>query len=153
MVARNFMDLPPPSVESHIWWWYRPVSDLKLETPKMLSSNSTLRAAIDTMEKFGFDQLPVLDESGENLCGVVTTKTILTAMLTEGRFGSDGSVLAALYAKYIVVPPNAPLGKLAIILETEPFVLVVEGNASYNEYIVKFLLVQIYIKLVLFKRD
>ena len=130
MLARDFLDVPPPPDESRSWWWYRPVSVLKLQAPKTLSSSSTLREALDTLSKFGFDQMPVIDDeaAGGNLRGVVTTNTLLAAMLTKARASSTDSVLRALYRKFITVPPNAPLGKVSVILEAETFVLVAKGN-------------------------
>ena len=136
MLAHDFMNVPPPPDESRGWWWYRPVSELKLKTPMTVTSNATLREALDTLEKFGFDQLPVMDEEEAEgkLRGVVTTKTLLGAMLTKGRLGPNDSVLGALYAKHIAVSPDAPLGKLSIVLEAEPFILVVKGNFHNATY-------------------
>lgn len=129
MLARDFLDVPPPPDETRGWWWYRPVSVLKLESPKALPSSSTLREALDTLSKYGFDQMPVVDDeaTGGNLRGVVTTNTLLAAMLTKARAQSTDSVLRALYRKFITVPPTAPLGKLSIILEAETFVLIAKG--------------------------
>ena len=136
MLAHDFMNVPPPPDESLGWWWYRPVSKLKLKTPMTVTSNATLREALDTLEKFGFDQLPVMneEEAGGDLRGVVTTKTLLGAMLTKGRLGPNDSVLGALYTKYIAVSPDAPLGKLSIVLEDETFILVVKGNFHNATY-------------------
>ena len=129
MLARDFLDVPPPPDESRSWWWYRPVSVLKLQVTKTLSSSSTLRDALDTLSKFGFDQMPVVDEAaGGNLRGVVTTNTLLAAMLTKARASSTDSVLRALYRKFITVSPSTPLGKVSFILEAETFVLVAKGN-------------------------
>lgn len=130
MLARDFLDVPPPPDESRGWWWYRPVSVLKLGMPKTLSASATLREALDVLSQFGFDQIPVVDDevAGGNLRGVVTTSTLLAAMLTKAHASPTDSVLRALYRKFITMPPTTPLGKLSIILEAESFVLIAKGN-------------------------
>uniref|UniRef100_A0A8C6THQ4 Cystathionine beta-synthase n=1 Tax=Neogobius melanostomus TaxID=47308 RepID=A0A8C6THQ4_9GOBI len=64
------------------WWWDIPVQDLSLCAPVTVSPSVTCQKAIEILTERGFDQAPVVEDSGAML-GVVTLQTVLS-FITAG---------------------------------------------------------------------
>jgi len=47
-----------------IRWWHQPVSALMLKSPVTFSPEVTIQDALKVLSREGFDQAPVVDESG-----------------------------------------------------------------------------------------
>ncbi len=63
MEERGFLNVERKLAAEH-WWWKLPVSVLTLQAPVTIGADVTCQDAIEVMDEVGFDQLPVLDESG-----------------------------------------------------------------------------------------
>ena len=57
--------------EDTTWWAEEKVSSLELSAPLSILPSVTVEQAVDIMVKEGFDQLPVITESGK-IVGVAT---------------------------------------------------------------------------------
>ncbi len=63
MCERDFMNIEEEQAAQN-WWWKLPVSVLTLKAPVTVGTEVTCQDAIEIMDREGFDQLPVLSESG-----------------------------------------------------------------------------------------
>ena len=67
------------------WWADEKVSSLDISAPLSILPSVTVEQAIDIMVKEGFDQLPVITESGK-IVGVATMGSLKTKLLKVGIF-------------------------------------------------------------------
>ncbi|XP_054722481.1 cystathionine beta-synthase-like isoform X1 [Uloborus diversus] len=63
LTERDFIDIHQEMSEKH-WWWDLKVSSLQLSGPLTILPHMSCQDAIDCMVREGFDQLPVVDDSG-----------------------------------------------------------------------------------------
>ncbi len=63
MGERDCMNIEMEKSAQH-WWWKFPVSAMALKAPCTIGTEVTCQDAIEIMDREGFDQLPVLNESG-----------------------------------------------------------------------------------------
>ena len=112
------------------WWGSRTVADLALETPFTVRPDVTCKDAVDILAGQGFDQLPVVDASGDVL-GVVTEGN-LTAKLVAGRVTGTDPVSEALFRQFKTVTLAAPLSQLARLFDKDHFVLVVTSQKTFT---------------------
>jgi len=140
MKARDFMEVRG---EVH-WWWNYKVRNLQLAAPLTIMPSVTCQEAIAIMNKEGFDQLPVVDESGAVL-GVVTLGNLMSKTLAN-LISPDLPVAKILYTQFKKIALDTSLGKLSRILTIDHFALVVHDQklwVSANEQQVKSVVVGI----------
>jgi len=82
------------------------------------------------MVKEGFDQLPVITESGK-IVGVATMGS-LKAKLLKGKVNANDPVEAATYNTFKTLNLDTTLSKLNRILDTEHYALVVHNQRLYT---------------------
>merc|ERR1719318_1260921 len=112
------------------WWAEEKVSSLELSAPLSILPSVAVEHAIDIMVKEGFDQLPVITESGK-IVGVATMGS-LKAKLLKGKVNATDPVEAATYNTFKKLSLDATLGKLNRILDTEHYALVVHNQRLYT---------------------
>lgn len=105
------------------WWWHVQVRELSLTAPLTVRPTVTCEQTIAVLRDRGFDQAPVLDESGVIL-GVVTLGNMLSCLLA-GKAQPGDQVRSVLYKQFRQIHLSDPLGQLSRILETDHFALVV----------------------------
>jgi len=127
MIDNGFME--EAKQEKSEWWWNRPVSDLRLETPLTVQPNITCAECIDILKKHGFDQIPVVAESGDVL-GMVTMGN-LTSFVVQGRVKSTDNITKVLYRQFREIDPKTPLSTVSRIFDTDHFALVVTTQKCY----------------------
>jgi len=118
--------------EEHItnWWENEKVSSLELSAPLTILPSVSVESAIDIMSKEGFDQLPVIQATGE--VGGVVSLGSLKAKLLKGKIMSDDPIMKATYSTFKKVTLETTLGKLNRILDSEHFALVVHSQRLYT---------------------
>jgi len=112
------------------WWAEEKVSSLELSAPLSILPSVAVEHAIDIMVKEGFDQLPVITESGK-IVGVATMGS-LKAKLLKGKINATDPVEAATYTQFKKLNLDTTLSKLNRILDTEHFALVVHNQRLYT---------------------
>eukprot|EP00092_Neocalanus_flemingeri_P014100 GFUD01015209.1.p1 GENE.GFUD01015209.1~~GFUD01015209.1.p1 ORF type:complete len:583 (-),score=126.94 GFUD01015209.1:985-2733(-) len=116
--------------EMTTWWAEEKVSSLELSAPLSILPSVAVEHAIDIMVKEGFDQLPVITESGK-IVGVATMGS-LKAKLLKGKVNATDPVEAATYNTFKKLSLDTTLTKLNRILDTEHFALVVHNQRLYT---------------------
>ncbi|XP_022104066.1 cystathionine beta-synthase-like isoform X1 [Acanthaster planci] len=131
MVEKGFMDVEHeghnPEKE---WWWNLKVAVLKIDAPLTVLPTVTCQEGINIMKREGFDQLPVVGESGEVL-GVVTLGSLMSHMIA-GRVKPTTLVEGILYKQFKKVTLDSTLGQLSRILDHDHFVLVTHNQKLYS---------------------
>ena len=111
------------------WWSMKTVKDLCPSVPFSISSDVPIKAAVKILVEKGYDQLPVVDESGDIL-GVVTAGN-MNAKLLANTASPEDSVLKVLFPQFRKVEPNTPLWSLARIFDKDHFALVTQQQTCY----------------------
>lgn len=129
MSQRDFLELEPlePSKD---WWWNLKVSALNLLAPLTVMPNVTIQDTLDLLNKEGFDQVPVVDESGA-VMGMVTVSNMMSQIVKNRVKGSD-PVSKVMYKQFKQIHMNTSLGQLSRMLDTDHFVLVVHNQRQYG---------------------
>merc|ERR1719318_412143 len=96
--------------ETTNWWAEEKVSSLELSAPLSILPSVAVEHAIDIMVKEGFDQLPVITESGK-IVGVATMGS-LKAKLLKGKINATDPVEAATYTQFKKLNLDTTLSKL-----------------------------------------
>uniref|UniRef100_A0A672V6C6 Cystathionine beta-synthase n=1 Tax=Strigops habroptila TaxID=2489341 RepID=A0A672V6C6_STRHB len=104
-------------------WWWGLVQKLNLSAPLILLPEVSCKKAIEILQKKGYDQAPVVAESGLIL-GMVTLSNTLTSVLAGNAQFSD-SVTKVIYDQFSKIGLEDSLGKLSCILENDHFAIVV----------------------------
>jgi len=112
------------------WWAEEKVSSLELSAPLSILPSVAVEHAIDIMVKEGFDQLPVITESGK-IVGVATMGSLKSKLL-KGKVNATDPVEAATYSTFKKLNLDTTLSKLNRILDTEHFALVVHNQRLYT---------------------
>merc|ERR1719438_444629 len=112
------------------WWAQEKVSSLELSAPLSILPSVPVEHAIDIMVKEGFDQLPVITESGK-IVGVATMGS-LKAKLLKGKVNATDPVEAVTYNTFKKLNLETTLSKLSRVLDTEHFALVVHNQRLYT---------------------
>merc|ERR1712025_1405302 len=112
------------------WWAQEKVSSLDISAPLSILPTVTVEQAIDIMDKEGFDQLPVITESGK-IVGVATMGS-LKAKLLKGKVNATDPVEAVTYNTFKKLNLETTLSKLNRVLDTEHFALVVHNQRLYT---------------------
>ncbi|XP_017508144.2 cystathionine beta-synthase isoform X2 [Manis javanica] len=112
------------------WWWHLRVQELSLSAPLTVLPTVTCEHTIEILREKGFDQVPVVDESGVIL-GMVTLGNMLSSLLA-GKVQPSDQVHNVLYKQFKQIRLMDPLGKLSHILEMDHFALVVHEQIQYH---------------------
>merc|ERR1712025_89000 len=112
------------------WGAQEKVSSLDISAPLSILPTVTVEQAIDIMDKEGFDQLPVITESGK-IVGVATMGS-LKAKLLKGKVNATDPVEAVAYNTFKKLNLETTLSKLNRVLDTEHFALVVHNQRLYT---------------------
>ncbi|KAI9919299.1 hypothetical protein PsorP6_017636 [Peronosclerospora sorghi] len=114
--------------ETGTWWSAQRVSVLDLPHPSTVPPHLSCAAAIETMERRGYDQLPVVTENGK-VQGVVTIGNLLS-MLSSGRVVRSDSVEAVLFGNFSRVTHDSSLAELATIFDKDYFAVVTSMDGT-----------------------
>ncbi|XP_030636489.1 cystathionine beta-synthase a [Chanos chanos] len=111
------------------WWWNLKLQSLNLSAPLTVLPTVNCQRTITILKEKGFDQAPVVDESGLIL-GMVTLGNMLASVLA-GKVKPSDPVSKVLYKQFRQIRLTDNLGKLSRILETDHFALVVHEQIQY----------------------
>ncbi|XP_056184655.1 cystathionine beta-synthase-like [Falco biarmicus] len=112
------------------WWWNIKVQKLNLSAPLILLPEVSCQKAIEILQEKGYDQAPVVAESGLIL-GMVTLSNTLTSVLAGNAQFSD-PVTKVIYDQFSKIGLEDSLGKLSCILENDHFAIVVHEQMQFN---------------------
>ena len=112
----------PKLVPNKSWGQNVKVKDMKLVKPKTLTEEHSIGQAIDMLGNNGFDQAPVLDDSGK-IIGVTTT-AIITEKLVKNKVTLKDSILLAMTKEYRNVSSDVPLSELGRLLGIRSYVII-----------------------------
>uniref|UniRef100_A0A8C9EIK4 Cystathionine beta-synthase n=1 Tax=Pavo cristatus TaxID=9049 RepID=A0A8C9EIK4_PAVCR len=119
MIKNGFLN----DVQEHKpWWWNIKVQKLNLSAPLILLPEVSCQKAIEILREKGYDQAPVVAESGLIL-GMVTLSNTLTSVLAGSAQFSD-PVTKVIYDQFSKIGLEDSLGKLSSILENDHFAIV-----------------------------
>ncbi|XP_005885791.1 PREDICTED: cystathionine beta-synthase isoform X3 [Myotis brandtii] len=113
------------------WWWHLKVQELSLSTPLTVLPTVTCKHTIEILREKGFDQVPVVDESGVIL-GMVTLGNMLSCLLA-GKVQPSDQVHKVIYKQFKQIRLTDPLGMLSRILEIDHFALVVHEQIQSRD--------------------
>nr|AML23857.1 cystathionine beta-synthase [Fukomys mechowii] len=131
MLQKGFMKEEEVAVKRP-WWWHLRVQELSLSAPLTVLPSVTLEHTIAILREKGFDQAPVVDESGAIL-GMVTLGNMLSSLLA-GKVQPADQVCRVLYRQFKPVHLTDTLGTLSHILEMDHFALVVHQQIQYHSH-------------------
>ncbi|EGD77014.1 cystathionine-beta-synthase [Salpingoeca rosetta] len=130
MYQHQFIEQPPdeqvPTEED--WWTSLSVTALPQKFPMTLLPTVTCGETIEILHREGFDQMPVVSETGQVL-GMMTEGNLMS-MLVKKRVTKDDPVSKVLYKSFKQVPTTATLGRVSRLLDKEPFVLVMAADEA-----------------------
>ncbi|XP_056409306.1 cystathionine beta-synthase-like isoform X2 [Hyla sarda] len=112
------------------WWWNVKVSALSLSAPLTVLPTVSCNQTIQLLREKGFDQVPIVSESGLVL-GMVTLGNMLSSVLA-GKVKPSDPVAKVIYKQFTQIHLLDNLGKLSRILETDHFALVVHEQIQYH---------------------
>ncbi|XP_045396703.1 cystathionine beta-synthase isoform X2 [Lemur catta] len=112
------------------WWWHLRVQELSLSAPLTVLPTVTCEHTIEILREKGFDQAPVVDESGAIL-GMVTLGNMLSSLLA-GKVQPSDQVQKVIYREFNQIRLTDTLGNLSNILETDHFALAVREQIPYH---------------------
>jgi len=132
MIERGFLDhaTVPSDIATDEWWVNLTVAQLPQRTPLTVLPDLTVSAAVDIMQKEGFDQIPVVTTNGDIL-GVVT-EAKLTSSVIRKKANRDDRVDKFLYKQFKQVGLSTKLGELSRLLDKDHFVLVTSTQCCYG---------------------
>nr|XP_006137941.1 cystathionine beta-synthase-like [Pelodiscus sinensis] len=111
------------------WWWNVKVQKLNLLPPLLLVPEVNCQTAIEILKEKGYDQAPVVAESG-HIMGMVTLSNILSSVLTGNAQISD-PVLKVIHDQFSKISLDDNLGNLSNILVDDHFAIVVHDQVQY----------------------
>ncbi|KAG8182617.1 hypothetical protein JTE90_009980 [Oedothorax gibbosus] len=130
MAEKNLIDTHSET-NAKDWWGNLKISCLNLTVPLTILPNASCQFAIDLMNKEGYEQLPVVDETGE-IKGMISFGN-LTAKINAGKVTSSALVSDVLYPIFHKITLNSTLGNLSTLLETSHYALVVADQRQCVE--------------------
>ncbi|XP_001375658.3 cystathionine beta-synthase isoform X1 [Monodelphis domestica] len=113
------------------WWWHLKIQELSLSAPLTVLPTVTCERTIEILREKGFDQVPVVDESGVIL-GMVTLGNMLSSLLA-GKVQPSDQVRNVIYKQFRQIHLTDTLGMLSHILETDHFALVVHEQIQSQD--------------------
>uniref|UniRef100_A0ACB8FHV7 Uncharacterized protein n=1 Tax=Sphaerodactylus townsendi TaxID=933632 RepID=A0ACB8FHV7_9SAUR len=129
MIQKGFMK-EEDDIINKPWWWHLKVQELCLSAPLTVLPSVTCEKTIEILREKGFDQVPVVDESGVIL-GMVTLGNMLSSVLA-GKVQPSDQVSKVIYKQFKKIRLQDNLGKLSHILEIDHFALVVHDQIQYH---------------------
>ncbi|XP_068771159.1 cystathionine beta-synthase isoform X2 [Struthio camelus] len=127
MIKNGFLN----DVQEHKpWWWNIKVQKLNLSAPLILLPEVSCQKAIEILQEKGYDQAPVVAESGLIL-GMVTLSNILSSVLAGNAQFSD-PVTKVVYDQFSKISLDDSLGRLSCILENDHFAIVVHEQMQFS---------------------
>ncbi|KAM9253842.1 cystathionine beta-synthase-like [Dugong dugon] len=129
MLQKGFMKEEKMIVQKP-WWWHLRVQELSLSAPLTVLPTVTCEHTIKILREKGFDQAPVVDETGMIL-GMVTLGNMLSSLLA-GKVQPSDQVCKVIYRQFKQIRMMDPLGQLSHILEMDHFALVVHEQIQYH---------------------
>uniref|UniRef100_A0A8C8S955 Cystathionine beta-synthase n=1 Tax=Pelusios castaneus TaxID=367368 RepID=A0A8C8S955_9SAUR len=129
MTQKGFMK-EEDDINNKPWWWHLKVQELSLSAPLTVLPGVTCEKTIEILREKGFDQVPVVDESGVIL-GMVTLGNMLSSLLA-GKVQPSDHVSQVIYKQFRQIHLQDSLGKLSHILEIDHFALVVHEQIQYH---------------------
>eukprot|EP00039_Didymoeca_costata_P029407 m.24550 g.24550 ORF g.24550 m.24550 type:complete len:542 (+) comp7618_c0_seq1:144-1769(+) len=127
MIDHEF--IPDTHVEETNWWANLPVSSLPQKFPMTIRPTVPCSEAIEILKTEGFDQMPVVDQSG-SIVGVVTEGNLMAQMI-RGKIRPRDHVQDAIYTQFRQVEMDDTIGKLSRILDKDHFALIVSKQKCY----------------------
>ncbi|XP_075629108.1 cystathionine beta-synthase-like protein isoform X3 [Balearica regulorum gibbericeps] len=128
MIQKGFMK--EEDLVKKPWWWNISVQELSLSAPLTVLPTVTCAKTVEILREKGFDQVPVVDESGVIL-GMVTLGNMLSSLLA-GKVQPSDEVRKVIYKQFKQINLKDNLGKLSHILEIDHFALVVHEQIQYH---------------------
>ncbi|XP_063323336.1 cystathionine beta-synthase-like [Pelmatolapia mariae] len=111
------------------WWWNLKLQCLNMSAPLTVLPTVSCQKTIQILKDNGFDQAPVVDDTGLIL-GMVTLGNMLSSILA-GKINLSDPVSKVLYKQFKQITLTDNLGKLSSILEIDHFALVVHEQIQY----------------------
>ncbi|XP_013394087.1 cystathionine beta-synthase [Lingula anatina] len=133
MMERGFMKEKDEVDPGNLWWWNLKVNALPLHAPVTVLPTVSIKDTLDLLAKEGFDQVPVVDESGD-IIGMLTLAHIHSQVL-RGKATTADPVSKVIFKQFKQAPQvrlDTSLGKLSRMLDTDHFVLVVHDQRQYE---------------------
>ncbi|XP_062962004.1 cystathionine beta-synthase [Cynocephalus volans] len=130
MLQKGFMKDDDLTVKKP-WWWHLRVQELSLLAPLTVLPTVTCEHTIEILREKGFDQAPVVNESGVVL-GMVTLGNMLSSLLA-GKLHPSDQVHKVIYKQFKQICLTDTLGKLSHILEMDHFALVVHEQIQSRD--------------------
>nr|XP_009858242.1 cystathionine beta-synthase-like [Ciona intestinalis] len=129
MIERNFITKDKPEVKGAPWMDLN-VGDMNLASPVSIPPVMCCQEALDIMRAQGFDQLPVVDATG-NVHGTVTVGNMMSNF-TAGKITWLDPVSKCLYSKFKKVQIEDKLSTLSRIFETDHFAIVMGPTLQFD---------------------
>eukprot|EP00118_Oscarella_pearsei_P024586 m.306360 g.306360 ORF g.306360 m.306360 type:complete len:534 (+) comp41184_c0_seq1:70-1671(+) len=130
MLGNGFLEEKKENVADAPWWWAKTVTDLKLNTPLTVLPDVTCSESIEILKKEGYDQLPVVSDSGDVL-GMVTLGNLLSKVL-RGKVKPSDPVTSVLYKQFQKIDLSTSLSVLSRILDKDHFAVVMHAQKCYS---------------------
>lgn len=130
MEEREFYDVKNDDEGDKTWWWKLSVSALSLQAPLTVHPNVTIQETLTLLNKEGFDQVPVVDDSGE-VQGMATVGHMMSQVM-KGKVTGTDSVSNVIYKQFKQITVETTLGQLSRMLDTDHYVLVVHDQRQYQ---------------------
>ncbi|KAI8371432.1 cystathionine beta-synthase [Radiomyces spectabilis] len=118
------------------------VGDLQLKPAVTITAETSCKDAIELMQKYGFDQLPVTSEPKRRLQGLVTMGNILSR-IASGRAAPSSAVTEVMYHfnrssnKFQLITVHTPLEHLTRFFENHSSVLVTTEEGEVKHVVTK----------------
>ncbi|CAG5131777.1 unnamed protein product, partial [Candidula unifasciata] len=130
MSQRDFLEFEKNIEPSKEWWWRLSVSALNLLAPLTVMPTVTIQDTLELLNKEGFDQVPVVDETGRIL-GMVTVGNMMSKIV-KNKVKLNDPVCNVMYKQFKQIRMDTSLGQLSQMLDTDHFVLVVHNQRQYG---------------------
>ncbi|XP_033757822.1 cystathionine beta-synthase-like isoform X2 [Pecten maximus] len=111
-------------------WWDMNVSALDLRAPLTVTPTVTIQDTLDLLNREGFDQVPVVSDSGD-IMGMVTVGNMM-AQVVKSKVKPAEPISQVMYKQFKKVKMDISLGQLSRMLDTDHFVLVVHDQRQYE---------------------
>ncbi|XP_069115373.1 cystathionine beta-synthase-like protein [Argopecten irradians] len=106
------------------------VSALDLRAPLTVTPNVTIQDTLDLLNREGFDQVPVVSDSGD-IMGMVTVGNMM-AQVVKSKVKPSEPISQVMYKQFKKVKMDISLGQLSRMLDTDHFVLIVHDQRQYE---------------------
>merc|ERR1712004_194767 len=101
MSERDFIEPQDSVADKREWWWNLRTSSLELNAPLTVHPDVSIQDTITLLDKEGFDQIPVVDESGD-VAGMATLGNMMS-LIMKGKATTSDPVSKAIYKQFKTV--------------------------------------------------